>query len=138
MRGLVFPIFSEMTEFLSLHKLFRIIQSPWREKKVLCVDVHCMCIFMSVCVSVSVCAREKRRRYPCGGMIADSEGCTRSWQNLICDEPFIPCRCTLQNRSVKRMRGRGGGRGAYMLCIVTLSIVGDDAKGELSDENAGI
>lgn len=62
-------------------------------------------------------------------MIADPEGCTRSWQILICDEGLdfadVPYETGLWKASVDVGREAG----AYMLCIVTLTIVGGDAKG---------
>lgn len=83
---------------------------------------------MYIYVCVSERGREKRRRYPCGGMTADPEGCTRSWQILICDEVLdfadVPCETGLWRASEGVWREGE----TYMLCIVTLSIVGDDAK----------
>lgn len=86
-------------------------------------------MYIYVCVCVCVCEGDKRRRYPCGGMIADPEGCTRSWQILICDEVLDFADVPYETDLLKASDRVGRMGKAYMLRIVTLSIVGDDAKG---------
>lgn len=71
-----------------------------------------MCIFMGVRV------REKRRRCPCGGMVADSEGCTRSWQNLICDEVYTSQMYRAEPVCEKDRRGVGEEEEGRICCVL--------------------